>query len=208
MNESTSDAGARRPGLRAAFALTFVLLAVVGGLLWYGARSEGDATEPVAAAPAPLPDALAETTGEEGTLRIEVVALERRSPGTLELRMAVTHIGSEPTALDIAQRFSADGPDRGTLSEIYLADLGHQQKLFILRDAEGDPIGSRDERPLAPGERRDVWAHFPAPSAGEDAVVVHVPHAEPMPNVPIAGASSAATPEATPEQAEPPTEGS
>jgi hypothetical protein len=185
VNESTDAAPPRRPGLWAVFALILAVLLIVGGLLWYAMPSDEAPAPAQAAAPEPSPASLATTIGEEGTLQIDVMSLERVSPGTLELRLAVTHIGSEATALDIAQRFSADGPDRGTLSEVYLADLAHQRKLFILRDAEGMPIGSRDERPLAPGERREVWAHFPAPTGSEDAVVVHVPHAEPMPNVPI-----------------------
>jgi hypothetical protein len=129
--------------------------------------------------------ALAEALGEEGTLRIEVLSLERLSTGVVELRLAITHVGAEPTPLDIAQRFSVDDPDRGTLAEVYLADLGHQRKVFVLRDADGEPIGSRDDQPLQPRERRVLWARFPAPAEGQREVVVHVPHAEPMPNVPV-----------------------
>ena len=191
MNEPTAATETRRPAVWAALALAFALLAIVGGVLWYATPVDEAPASTPAAVPDPPADVLATTMGEEGTLRIDVVSLERLTPGTLELRLAVTHVGSEATALDIAQRFSADGPDRGTLSEVYLADLAHQRKLFILRDAEGVPIGSRDERPLGPGERREVWAHFPAPSGSDDAVVVHVPHAEPMPNVPIANGDAA-----------------
>lgn len=167
-----------------------VALLVLFGLgIWRGGAGPGSApaSDP---APAPVeapPAALAETAGEEGTLKIEVVSLDRVGSSMLELRVAVSHVGAAATPLDIAQRFSADGPDRGTLAEVYLADLGHQRKLFILRDGDGTPIGSRDEQPLAPGERRVLWARYPAPAEAEDAVVVHVPHADPMPNVPIAG---------------------
>lgn len=160
---------------------------LVGSVLWW-AFTPASTEAPPSAAPvaeeAPV-IALAETQGEEGTLKIEVVSLDRLATGMVELRLAVTHVGDEGTSLDIAQRFSADHPDRGTLAEVYLADLGHQRKLFILRDAGGAPIGSRDEQPLAPRERRVLWARYPAPAADEDAVVVHVPHAEPMPNVPL-----------------------
>lgn len=164
-----------------------IVLAVVAPVVWRSAVGSNAAS--VAAPPvAPVesyPAALAETAGEEGTLRIEVVSLDRLSPSTVELRLAVTHVGAGETPLDIAQRFSADGPDRGTLSEVYLADLGHQRKLFILREADGSPLGSRDERPLSPRERRVLWARYPAPTEDDIALVVHVPHAEPMPNVPI-----------------------
>ena len=85
----------------------------------------------------------------------------------------------------MAQRFSADGPDRGTLAEVYLADLSHEHKFFVLRDSANAPIGSRDLTPLAAGERRVLWARYPAPGDRDVEVVVHVPHAEPLPNVPV-----------------------
>lgn len=174
----------RRTRLIVGLATALLLLTGLGLWLW-------TSTSPVApaAVEAPVteshPAALAETRGEEGTLQIEVLALERLSGGTVQLRMAVTHVGPAETPLDISQRFSADGPDRGTLAEVYLADLGHQRKLFILRDEDGAPIGSRDAQPLSPLERRVLWARYPAPADDEHALVVHVPHAEPMPNVPL-----------------------
>lgn len=192
MTESSPPPGGepRRP--RAALIAAILLLLVITAaiVVWWAARP-ASAPGPVSEAATPLPPALAETVGEEGTLKVEVLSLERLSPGTLELRLAVTHVGAGPTPLDIAQRFSIDEPDRGTMAEIYLADLGHQRKLFILRDAEGVPVGSRDDRPLAPGERREMWAQYPAPADGDEALVVHVPHAEPMPNVPIGQAADA-----------------
>lgn len=178
-----------------------VVLGLLGVGLWRGMAGPGPAST---SAPAPVPveaapSALAETAGEEGTLKIEVVSLDRVGGSMLELRVAVSHVGAAATPLDIAQRFSADGPDRGTLAEVYLADLGHQRKLFILRDGDGTPIGSRDEQPLAPGERRVLWARFPAPAEAEDAVVVHVPHADPMPNVPIGNAGTTSQEDPRPE---------
>lgn len=169
------------------WAIVAILIAVAVPAVWRSIVGSNPVavTAPAAAPVESHPAALAETAGEEGTLKIEVISLDRLSPSTVELRLAVTHIGADETPLDIAQRFSADGPDRGTLSEVYLADLGHQRKLFILRELDGAPLGSRDERPLAPRERRVLWARYPAPAADDTALVVHVPHAEPMPNVPI-----------------------
>ena len=144
------------------------------------------APPPVAAAPAGPPPVLAETTGEEGHLTIGVVSLDRVAPDTLELRLAITNTSQAGTpALDIAQRFSADGPDRGTLAEVFLADLSHERKFFVLRDGANAPLGSRDLSPLAAGERRILWARYPAPGDTDVEVVVHVPHAEPLPNVPV-----------------------
>jgi hypothetical protein len=144
------------------------------------------APPPAAAAPGGAPPVLAETAGEEGHLTIGVVSLDRVAPDTVELRLAVTNT-SQPgaPALDIAQRFSADGPDRGTLAEVFLADLSHGRKFFVLRDGENAPLGSRDLAPLAAGERRVLWARYPAPGDRDVEVVVHVPHAEPLPNVPV-----------------------
>jgi hypothetical protein len=174
-------------------ALAALMVIIAFGLAWRIASNPDPpaTTSAEPPGPAPVPAALATTTGEEGTLEIAVVSLDRIGTGMVELRLAVTHVGTTPTPLDVAQRFSADGPDRGTLAEVYLADLGHQRKLFILRDADGAPIGSRDEQPLAPNERRVLWARYPAPGVGDEALVVHVPHAEPMPNVPVGVAAGA-----------------
>lgn len=177
----------RRRWMLAGLAVAIVLALTTFGLWRGGPGAAAPSIDPVAPPVEAAPAALAETAGEEGTLKIEVVSLDRVGTGLLELRLAVSHVGAAATPLDIAQRFSADGPDRGTLAEVYLADLGHQRKLFILRDGDGAPLGSRDTQPLAPGERRLLWARYPAPAEAETAVVVHVPHAEPMPNVPIGG---------------------
>jgi hypothetical protein len=165
-----------------------LMAAMVGAWIGLGRSRQPAASPPVVtteAAPV-VPPALAETPGEEGHLTIGVVSLDRVAPDTVELRLAVTHTGRAGTpALDIAQRFSADGPDRGTLAEVYLADLSHEHKFFILRDGANAPLGSRDLTPLAAGERRVLWARYPAPGDADVEVVVHVPHAEPMPNIPV-----------------------
>ena len=174
-----------RPWLAAAAAVLVLLLAF-GVFRATRQETPAPAATPATNAPAAPPPALAETTGEEGHLTIGVVSLDRVAPDTLELRLAVTNTnqaGSPP--LDIAQRFSADGPDRGTLAEVYLADLSHEHKFFVLRDSANAPIGSRDSAPLAAGERRVLWARYPAPGDRDIEVVVHVPHAEPLPNVPV-----------------------
>ncbi len=191
---TASDPGT--PPARSRWILASVVLLAALLIVWtfsVARRAPGpsDATPAVDAAPAP-PPVLAETAGEEGHLSIGVVSLDRVAPDTLELRLAVTHTGrAGAPALDIAQRFSADGPDRGTLAEVYLADLSHEHKFFVLRDANNAPLGSRDLSPLLAGERRVLWARYPAPGDGDSEVVVHVPHAEPMPNVPVGQRTSA-----------------
>ena len=163
------------------------LFLLVGAWALVGRRAAPPApVAPTGSAEAALPPALAETMGEEGHLAIAVVSLDRVASDTVELRLAVTNSSAAGTpALDIAQRFSTDGPDRGTLAEVYLADLAHERKFFVLRDGQNAPIGSRDAAPLAAGERRILWARYPAPRDEDAEVVVHVPHAEPMPNVPV-----------------------
>jgi hypothetical protein len=177
-----------------------VLVLLVGAWALVGRRAAPAApvapTVPVQAA---LPPVLAETMGEEGHLTIAVVSLDRVAGDTVELRLAIINGAPEGTPpLDIAQRFSTDGPDRGTLAEVYLADLTHERKFFVLRDGQNAPIGSRDTAPLAAGERRVLWARYPAPRAEDAEVVVHVPHAEPMPNVPVGVRSPAEGGSSTP----------
>jgi hypothetical protein len=161
-------------------------------------RTRGTETSTAATPAAAVPDAapvIAETVGEEGHLAIAVVSLDRVAPDTVELRVAVTNTSPAGSpALDIAQRFSADTPDRGTLAEVYLADLTHERKFFVLRDRQDVPLGSRDDTPLAAGERRVLWARYPAPAEKDAEVVVHVPHAEPLPNIPVGQRMEPSTP--------------
>ena len=173
-----------RPWLAAA-AVALVLFLGFG--LFRATREGSPAPVATAADASPIaPPVLAETTGEEGHLTIGVVSLDRVAADTLELRLAVTNTNQPGSpALDIAQRFSTDGPDRGTLAEVYLADLSHEHKFFVLRDSANAPIGSRENAPLGAGERRVLWARYPAPGDRDVEVVVHVPHAEPLPNVPV-----------------------
>jgi len=168
------------------YAAAALLLLLVGVWLVRAARPATPAAPPEVEKPAAPPPVLAETMGEERHLSIGVVSLDRVAADTVELRLAVTNTNQTGApALDIAQRFSADGPDRGTLAEVYLADLSHEHKFFVLRDRTNAPLGSRDLTPLAAGERRVLWARYPAPGDADVEVVVHVPHAEPMPNVPV-----------------------
>lgn len=194
MTTAEASSSPRRP--RWLFPAAALVVAVLG--IWGVAVGRGPAAPPIdpaAEAPPSTPPLLAETSGEEGHLAIGVVSLDRVAPDTVELRLAVTHTGRPGSpSLDIAQRFSADGPDQGTLAEVYLADLAHEHKFFVLRDGVNTPLGSRDVRPLAAGERRVLWARYPAPGDSDIEVVVHVPHAEPMPNVPVGQKTAAATP--------------
>lgn len=191
MTEPTAPVPPARPTLLIArwpWLAAGLLLVLAGGWFVGGRRVEAP-TAPVAPtipAEASLPPVLAETMGEEGHLAIAVISLDRVASDTVELRLAVTNTAPAGSpGLDIAQRFSADGPDRGTLAEVYLADLAHERKFFVLRDGQNEPLGSRDATPLAAGERRVLWARYPAPRDEGAEVVVHVPHAEPMPNVPV-----------------------
>jgi hypothetical protein len=170
----------------AAAAVAVVLLLAFGLFRATRKGTPAPVVAPAANAAPATPPVLAETTGEEGHLTIGVVSLDRVAADTVELRLAVTNTNQPGSpALDIAQRFSADGPDRGTLAEVFLADVSHAHKFFVLRDSSNAPIGSRDSAPLAAGERRVLWARYPAPGDRDVEVVVHVPHAEPLPNVPV-----------------------
>lgn len=190
MPDAASRRRPARPRPRWALPVAIVVAILIIGLAV--ARLGGPAapapTAPATEGPAAetVPAPLAETIGEEGHLAIAVVSLDRVGPDMVELRLAVSNTSPAGSpALDVSQRFSADGPDRGTLAEVYLADLSHQHKFFILRDGQNAPIGSRDATPLAAGERRVFWARYPAPDEDEVEVVVHVPHADPMPNVAV-----------------------
>ena len=105
----------------------------------------------------------------------------------LVLGLAVARLRSPAAAPPVAtggDTAASESVTPAVLAET-TGDLSHQHKFFILRDGQNAPIGSRDAAPLAAGERRVFWARYPAPDQDDQEVVVHVPHADPMPNVPV-----------------------
>lgn len=151
----------------------------------------GEASVPPAAtaapeiAPAPA-GALASTDGETANITLDVTQLKRDRGNTITLRFTVRNGSSE--TLTFSSNWMGDqqvGSDYRAVGGIHLLDPVNNQKYFVVRDSERTCVCSRDVQDLAPGRSVNLWAKFPAPPAGVDAVTVVVPHFIPMDDVRI-----------------------
>lgn len=121
-----------------------------------------------------------------GPLRIESAELLRISRDVVEVRIALVNEAAEP--VDLRGRLAQRDEDGAAASGIVLVDLAAQKKSFVLRDARDQPLCSAGLTPIAPGERRTVWARFPTPSS--PTVVVVLPGQAPLGPVAVPRAAS------------------
>lgn len=70
------------------------------------------------------------------------------------------------------------------LTDLCLVTADGGRRLFALRDDQGKPVGAGDFAPLAPNERRVLWAVFPAPPVADTQVTLLVGSVT-LRNVPI-----------------------
>jgi hypothetical protein len=141
--------------------------------------------EPVAA------PVLAEARAVSADLLVQALDLTRMTGGTLEVRLAFSNTSeSEPIAFE--ETFAGAAEDAGSIAGVYLLDRVTRKKYFVVRDADGQPQCSTRLEPLGPGERRVLWARFPAPPEEVGHVSIHVPEVEPLEDVPFAGRPEAA----------------
>lgn len=152
-----------------------------------GTPAPGTAVPAPEMAPAPA-GVLASTDGETPNVTLDVTQLKRDRGNTITLRFTVKNGSSEP--LVFASNWMGDhqiGSDYRAVGGIHLLDPVNNQKYFVVRDSERTCVCSRDVQDLAPGQSVNLWAKFPAPPAGVEAVTVVVPHFIPMDDVRIQG---------------------
>jgi len=114
----------------------------------------------------------------------QILELIRIDDGILQLRFAILNHGPEGTVTSLEALGSAPG-DEGTVADVHLVDPEGTKKYFVLRDAEGRALCSRDLEPLASGGRVELWARFPAPADDVASIDVYVPRAPAFVGVPI-----------------------
>lgn len=137
------------------------------------------------AAPSPA-GVLASTDGETPNVTLDVTQLKRDRGNTITLRFTVRNGSSE--SLAFSSNWMGDhqiSSDYRAVGGIHLLDPVNNQKYFVVRDSERTCVCSRDVQDLAPGQSVNLWAKFPAPPAGVEAVTIVVPHFIPMDDVRI-----------------------
>lgn len=112
---------------------------------------------------------------------LELVEVVRVSRDVVEVRLSLINRGTEP--LDVGSRFAERETDAGSVSAMVLLETAARKKSFVLRDASERPLCTTGLTPLAPGDRRTVWARFPAP--GSRSVTVELPGLAPLTSVPV-----------------------
>ena len=124
---------------------------------------------------------LASADGETSGTRIEVTQLKRNRGGTVTLKFVL--VNDSDAELDTYRLLTAVEPhsDDGAA----LIDAVGKTKYFVLRDSDKHCLCSRNVQNPKPKSRLNLWAKFPAPAAGVDAISVVIPHFEPMDDVPI-----------------------
>lgn len=134
------------------------------------------------------------------TLRVELALVSRSAaPEALDLRgLTVAPAsassasgagsasgGSAATGGHAAARPAAGGARHPLgLTDLCLVTADGGRRLFALRDDQGKPVGAGDFAPLAPNERRVLWAVFPAPPVADTQVTLLVGSVT-LRNVPI-----------------------
>lgn len=173
--------------------------AAVGGALPRPAQSAGADTgtaappptdsQPMATAatlPTGVAPVLATTEGEKPGVTINLTQLKRDRGNTMTLRFTLINNGSEE--LNIGGHWLGDEKVQGDyygVGGVHLLDPVNNQKIFVVRDADRACVCSSDVDAIPAGGTANLWAKFPAPAAGVQAVTVVVPHFIPMDDVPI-----------------------
>lgn len=124
--------------------------------------------------------------GVAAGLGAELTEVVRVSREIVEARLVLLNPGTQP--LDVGTRFALREEDGPSISGLVLLEETVQKKSFVLRDGRDQPLCSSGLTPLEPGERRAVWARFPAP--GGSTVIAQLPGLPPFPAVEVPAAET------------------
>ncbi len=168
---------------------TLLLLASIPTLGGCSKKEEA-AVPPPQQQPAPQPtpqpaptssaNALPSTQGEFPGLTLTIQEL-KRSSSTLTLKFVLQSKGG----FAIQYGFGESDKEFGNISGIHLIDEANRKKYFVVRDADGACVCSRDIANIAAGSQSVLWAKFPAPPDDVQKITVEVPHFPPIEDVPI-----------------------
>ncbi|MGH9969981.1 MAG: hypothetical protein ACREBG_19605 [Pyrinomonadaceae bacterium] len=147
-----------------------------------GGSSTSTAT-PTSAPPPSSGPALATADGDLSGVRVEIQELKRASGDTLSLKFAM--VNDSDKDLSFGYNFTEPNKGFGDIGGVHLIDAVGKKKYFVVRDAEGACVCSRDMPSVQPKSRSNLWAKFPAPTEDVQKISVVIPHFAPMDDVPI-----------------------
>jgi hypothetical protein len=148
-----------------------IILASMGILL--------TATSALALAAEPI----ATTDGEAPGMTLQVQEL-KVSNGTVMLKFTIANGSAAPfTTWTLKDTQVAN--DNYAVSGIYLVDVANKKKYFVVVDADGHCVCSRDVADIPAKASANLWAKFPAPPDSVKKIGVVVPHFLPLDDVPL-----------------------
>ena len=173
--------------------ICFLLLASLTGVWLLGCSSSGSSTAAPTPTPVPAPAAAAapqpattantsalSTQGEYPGIEVAIQELKRTS-STLTLKLVMTNHSNQsfPTYYYFFETgaHSVDG--------IHLIDPIGKKKYFVVRDADGACVCSREVQAIAPGGQSVLWAKFPVPPDDVQKITIEIPHFPPFEDVAI-----------------------
>lgn len=121
------------------------------------------------------------------SVRVELLSLRRSDGDTVTLTFALTNEGEAKVDLGVDSLFG-DASGWSVSKGAFLADPRSHTRYDVLRDSAEQPLcsrGSYDNRVMKPGERRELWARFPAPAG--PTVSVHLADVPPFDRVAVEG---------------------
>lgn len=155
------------------FCRTFLFSAALG-LLWW--------LSPVSAVQAQT--VVASTDGELPGTRLDVTEVKRGSGSTLMVKLTIVNEATESFVFG-HNLVDKDTNDYGNISGVYLLDQANKKKYLVMRDSEKNCVCSGKLKDLEAGKTINLWAKFPAPPEGVQAVSIVVPGFIPLDDVAI-----------------------
>lgn len=118
---------------------------------------------------------IAEVAHQEAPLTVQVTDLQRVTPDTLRVEIALINTSQAPEPLDVVRVLTRGQPSSSlTAGDLCLITADGSRRLFVLRDEANAPRAGGGFEPLRAGERRLVWALFPSPAPDASTVSVQV----------------------------------
>jgi hypothetical protein len=129
-----------------------------------GAGYTPAAVEAKASIPAPL-SVLAEAADRDGVVVVQVLDARHATADTVRIRLAFISKATDPQQQ--VPLFAADTNP----ADFCLLTTDGTRRLFLLRDAQNQPVLDGNLHPLRPGERRVLDLMFPAPPSAQSTRV-------------------------------------
>jgi hypothetical protein len=122
--------------------------------------------------------------GQDPDIRVEVRDLKRGDGGVVTLRLRLVNESADAFDASCDMRDPTFSDSCGEFTGAYLLDAANKKKYTVVRDSEKKCVCSGVDAVEA-GKKMNIWATFPAPPEGVNAVTVVVPLFEPIEGVPI-----------------------